>query len=90
VAIPTNIPLEYLNDVEENFCVSCRFRKNPEVDGEHAVDYPMCWEIEGAFLILEKVEELDITDTHEIICKKFRDGDPWETFGEHPDQPELF
>ena len=77
--------------IEETQCATCRFRKNPEVDGQHAVDYPMCYEIEGE-LLLEKdfPEGLDEDEFGGVVCTKYRLGDPTETFGVHPDQLTLY
>lgn len=77
--------------IEETQCPTCRFRKDETVDGQHAVDYPMCYEIE-AELVLEKdlPEGLDEDEFGAVVCTKYRTGDPAETFGVHPDQPSLF
>ena len=86
-------PLDYYTilEIEENNCVTCRFRKNPEEDGDHALEFPMCYEIEAAWCVGDDdIPALDMTDTGVVVCRKHKPGDPWETFGAHPDQLELF
>lgn len=85
-------PTDYytLRDIEEDNCRTCRFRKNPEEDYEHAMEFPMCYEIEGAWAVGEDdIEALDMTETGMIVCSKHRPGDPWD-FVPDPGQPELF
>jgi len=78
-----------IRDIEEENCVTCRFRKNPEDDGQHAQEFPMCYEIEAAIVLEEDIEVLDRTDTGMIVCSKHRPGDPWD-FVPDPGQQELF
>lgn len=91
--IPTQAGYEYLWDligsIEENQCVTCRFRKNPDEEGQHAIEYPMCFEVEGELIQEnEPVEALDRTESGMVVCTKYLPGDPWD-FVPDPDQLTL-
>lgn len=85
-------PYEVMWNIEETQCRTCRFRKNEQgSDGSHAEEFPMCYEIEGALIVGEDYAEgLDRDEFDAVVCTKYRHGDPWETFGVHPEQPQLF
>lgn len=78
-----------LASIEETNCVTCRFRKNPEEDGDHAIEFPMCYEVEGAWMGESEIPALDKTDAGVIVCRLHKPGDPWD-FVPDPGQPELF
>lgn len=83
-------PFELMHTIEQTQCVSCRFRKSPLEDKQHAIDYPMCYEIEAALCLEEdEAEGLDEDEFGMVVCVKYRLGDPDETFGVHPDQLSL-
>lgn len=82
------IGLEDLRDLEEAQCVTCRFRKNPDEDGQHAQEFPMCYEVESQF-DNGPVEELDEDEFGVLVCTKYRPGDPWD-FVIDPGQDSLF
>lgn len=92
VSVPvTPGDLYQISDVEEDLCVTCRFRKNPDEDGQHAQEYPMCYEIEAKFMGDDPVEELHYNRvTRHYTCSKYMKGDPWETFGDEPGQEKMF
>ena len=77
-----------IRDIEDELCVTCRFRKNPDEDGQHAQEFPMCYEIEAEMMGDEPVEVLDTTENGMVVCSKYRPGDPWD-FVEDPDQLTL-
>lgn len=80
-----------IRSVEEDVCVTCRFRKNPDEDGQHAQEFPMCYEIEAKFLGDDEIEELDYSHVGDhYSCKKYMKGDPWEAYGDEPEQEKLF
>jgi len=81
---------ELMGELEQT-CETCRFRKSVREFNDHAVDYPMCLEVESEILHEDKpVEVLDEDEHGMVVCTKYRPGDPDETFGAHPDQQELF
>lgn len=70
-------PYEMMYDIEENQCVQCLFRKNPVDDGEHAIDYPMCYQVEGLIIEHEDVvEPLVMRPDGVVVCTEFKLGDP--------------
>lgn len=81
--------LYQIRDVEQDLCVTCRFRKNPDEDGQHAQEFPMCYEIEAKFMGDDPIRELSHRDKH-YTCSNYMMGDPWETFGAEPEQEKLF
>lgn len=84
-------PYEAMWELEEAQCFSCRFRKNPDEDGQHAQEYPMCYEVEALLVTEQNLQEpLDEDEFGSVVCTKYLPGDPWETFGVHPEQPTLF
>ena len=83
------IGLEDLRDLEEAQCIACRFRKNPDDDGQHAQEFPMCYEIEAAAMLEEEHPALDEDEFGVLACTKYRPGDPWD-FVEDPGQEGLF
>jgi hypothetical protein len=71
--------------------VTCRFRKNVDEDGEHAIEFPMCYEIEAKFLGDDPVVELHYSRVGDhYTCTKYMAGDPRETFGDEPGQEKMF
>lgn len=80
---------DLISDIEKKQCVTCRFRKNPDDDGQHATEYPVCYEVE-AEIIAENgpVGALDLTPEHGVVCTKYRQGDPWDCVVD-PDQLTL-
>lgn len=85
---------EVIWTLEESQCSDCRFRKSVTYDGQHAIDFPMCYEVEGNLIVNDLVDlsshPIDRTDDGTLVCTKYRPGDPDETFGVHPEQPQLF
>ena len=84
---------EYIYDavsfVEEYQCGTCRFRKNPDDEGQHAIEFPMCFEVEAAIMAEDgPVEALDDLGTSGVVCVKYRQGNP-EDFVVDPDQLTL-
>lgn len=70
-------PYEMMQDVEDHQCVTCIYRKNPDVEGRHAEDYPMCYEVEGAVAVEEDVvPPLDMRSDGVVVCTKYREGPP--------------
>jgi hypothetical protein len=70
-------PYDIILDVEQNQCVLCIFRKNPKENGQHALEYPMCYEVEGLIVEHEDVVEPLVCRPDGIVtCTKFRPGDP--------------
>lgn len=68
---------EVIQFIEENQCEVCRFRKSPaEWDADHAVEYPMCPEIESTLIAEKPVEELDDKGSAGVVCSRFKLGDP--------------
>lgn len=71
---------DMITDIEQNQCVTCRFRKNPDDEGQHAQEYPMCFEVEGEIIVEDSpVEALDKDDSGDVVCTKYTKGDPWES-----------
>lgn len=83
-------PYDLMHEVEQECCVTCRFRKNPDEEGQHAQEFPMCFEVEAEFIAEDgQPESIDEDEFGVVVCTKYRPGDPWETFGVHPDQLTL-
>lgn len=70
-------PYEMMYDIEENQCGTCSFRKNPDDDGQHALDYPMCYKVEGLIIEHEDVvKPLVRRPDGVVVCTEFKLGDP--------------
>lgn len=84
---------EYLWDamafIEENQCVSCAFGKlnDPDEDSSHAAEYPMCYKIEGEFIMEEPVEAIDDRGDEGVVCTLYRSA---ELANQEPGQGVLF
>jgi hypothetical protein len=82
---------EYIHDaihfIEENQCRSCTFKKDTATDGLHAVDYPMCYEVEGEFYLEEPMDIIDDRGDAGIVCLKYRNE---ELANQEINQGELF
>lgn len=77
-------PYEMMAEIEAELCLSCLFRKNPDEDGSHATEYPMCYEVEGLIVEHENVvEPLVMRPDGVVTCTKYKPGDP---IMEDPDQ----
>lgn len=76
--------------IEREQCRSCMFSKlnDPDEDKDHAEEYPMCYEIEGAIITEEPVEALDDRGTDGVVCTRYKNRVLAEE--EHPDQGRLF
>lgn len=50
----------------------------------------MCFEVEAEFIAEDwSAKTIDEDEFGVVVCTKYRPGDPWETFGVHPDQLTL-
>lgn len=67
---------DLISFIEDNQCEVCYFRKREDEDGNHAKEYPMCYEIEGQLILEEPVEELEDAGPKGVVCTKFKMGDP--------------
>jgi hypothetical protein len=62
-----------MSDIEETQCVTCTWRKNPAGDGQHAIDYPMCYEVEGLIVEHENViDPLDEDEFGQVYCTRYK------------------
>jgi hypothetical protein len=70
-------PYEMMTDIEENQCVTCSFRKDPDVEGSHAIEYPMCYPVEGLIAQFEDVvDPLAKRDDGVVVCTEYKQGEP--------------
>lgn len=64
--------------IEDNQCrKNCAFSKlnDPDTAADHANEYPMCYEIEGAIITEEPVADLDDHGDDGVVCTRYRDYD---------------
>lgn len=65
---------ELMHFIEDNQCHSCVFSKMVTDRNTHGMEYPMCWEIEGALINEEPVPDLDDRGDEGVVCTRYRNA----------------
>lgn len=81
---------EAMTFIEDRQCGTCIFSKlyDRGEDPKHAAEYPMCYEIEGLFILEEPMHDIDDHGDEGISCNRYQNVDAADQ--SHDDQGRLF